>query len=363
MADSATVNQKTGEVVADGHVRIEIGRPDLGRRTHPLQFQDAPDAERAIPHRQAAGVRRRAANCRATSATRPTPRATFLSRPTTSAIRPSASAPAASRLFPANTWRCGTRCCSWTACRRFIFRITGAAWARTRTISISCPATAAPTGRICWATYTWCLDDAVDGGLHLDYREKRGVGAGPDLNLHLGRWGEAEFKYYYLHDQDPNQSTNNLPDCSATFPKTGSAFYFGWQATPFTNLNVKALVNYQSDPLVLHDFSQGDYTGESAAEHVHRGQQILGQLEPRRRDDAAHQQFLRPGRAAARRETHRLPPADFRHAGLLRERKLRRLLPPDVCRHEQCAGAARLFRRARRHVSINCSCRGRFSTG
>jgi hypothetical protein len=27
--------------------------------------------------------------------------------------------------------------------------------------------------------------------LHLDYRERRGVGAGPDLNLHLGQWGDA----------------------------------------------------------------------------------------------------------------------------------------------------------------------------
>ena len=56
-------------------------------------------------------------------------------------------------------------------------------------------------------TYTWYLNDAVDGKIHLDYREKRGVGAGPDLNLHLGQWGEAEFKYYYLHDHDPNNST------------------------------------------------------------------------------------------------------------------------------------------------------------
>jgi LPS-assembly protein len=33
----------------------------------------------------------------------------------------------------------------------------------------------------------------------------------------------------------------------------------GWQATPSTNLNLKALVNYQSDQLVLHDFFQSDY--------------------------------------------------------------------------------------------------------
>ena len=43
--------------------------------------------------------------------------------------------------------------------------------------------------RICWRTYTWWLNDPVDGVVHADYREKRGPGVGPDLNLHLGRMG------------------------------------------------------------------------------------------------------------------------------------------------------------------------------
>ena len=109
-------------------------------------------------------------------------------------------------------------------------------------------------------TYTWYLNDAVDGKIHLDYREQRGVGAGPDLNLHLGRWGEAEFRYYYLHDRDPNHSvnTNSFPNLGA-MPENRQRFYLGYQATPSTNLNVKALVNYQGDPLVLHDFFEGDY--------------------------------------------------------------------------------------------------------
>ena len=109
-------------------------------------------------------------------------------------------------------------------------------------------------------TYTWYLDDSADGKIHLDYREKRGVGAGPDLNLHLGQWGEAEFKYYYLHDRDPNASvsTNSFANLGA-IPENRQRFYLGYQATPATNLNLKALVNYQSDPLMLHDFFEGAY--------------------------------------------------------------------------------------------------------
>jgi LPS-assembly protein len=109
-------------------------------------------------------------------------------------------------------------------------------------------------------TYDWYLNDVLDSKIHLDYRESRGVGTGPDFNLHLDRWGDATFKYYYLHDREPNQNTNNLP-FFGTIPENRQRLYLAYQATPFTNLNVKALVNYQSDPLVLHDFFEGDYVG------------------------------------------------------------------------------------------------------
>src|SRR5258706_129283 len=62
-------------------------------------------------------------------------------------------------------------------------------------------------------SYVWFLNEALDGVAHVDYRERRGVGAGPDLNFHLGRWGERSIKYYFLHDEDPHASlTNALPE-------------------------------------------------------------------------------------------------------------------------------------------------------
>jgi len=110
-------------------------------------------------------------------------------------------------------------------------------------------------------TYNWFLGDDVDGKIHLDYRERRGVGTGPDLNMQLGRWGDFTFKYYYLYDLNPNTSiSSNSFSNLGTIPNTRQRVYYSWQATPYTNLNVKALVNYQSDPLVLHDFFEGDYT-------------------------------------------------------------------------------------------------------
>ena len=123
-------------------------------------------------------------------------------------------------------------------------------------------------------TYSWFLGDETDGKLHLDYRERRGIGAGPDLNLHLGQWGEATFSYYYLHDHNPNESIsmNSFSNLLGTIPENRQRFYFAYQATPFTNLNLKAMVNYQSDPLVLHDFFEGDYTQNPQPNSIRRGQ-------------------------------------------------------------------------------------------
>lgn len=108
-------------------------------------------------------------------------------------------------------------------------------------------------------TYNWYAGNVADGKVHLDYRERRGLGAGPDLDLHLGQWGNAQLKYYYQHDDRANYSTNTFP-YYGNIPENRQRFYLGWQATPATNLNLKALVNYQSDPLYLHDFFVSEYT-------------------------------------------------------------------------------------------------------
>jgi lipopolysaccharide assembly outer membrane protein LptD (OstA) len=108
-------------------------------------------------------------------------------------------------------------------------------------------------------TYNWYLGDVADGKIRVDYRDRRGPGLGPDVNLHLGRWGEATIRYYYVHDSKPNYSTNAYP-AFGNIPEDRQRFYLGWQATPATNLNLKAQVNYQSDPLFLHDFFEGYYT-------------------------------------------------------------------------------------------------------
>ncbi len=111
------------------------------------------------------------------------------------------------------------------------------------------------------STYNWHFNDDLDGKFRFDYREKRGVAGGPDFNLHLGQWGDPQLKYYYLFDHEPNQSENtNAFQNIGNIPNHRQRFYFGWENTPYTNFNSRAVVNYQSDQLVLHDFFQGDYS-------------------------------------------------------------------------------------------------------
>ena len=108
-------------------------------------------------------------------------------------------------------------------------------------------------------SYTWFLNEQLDGVVHVDYRERRGVGAGPDFNYHLGRWGEGALKYYYLRDEDPN--AGGLTNLS--LPDNRQRLYFSYLAAPATNLEIKALARYQSDSRVLRDFFESEYRQDS----------------------------------------------------------------------------------------------------
>jgi len=104
------------------------------------------------------------------------------------------------------------------------------------------------------STYTWWLNEELDGAFHVDYRQKRGPGVGPDLNYHLGQWGSGTFKYYYLHDTDTAADNLGVP-----IPENRQRVYFSYEANPATNLYAKALVRYDSDFAVLRDFFEGEY--------------------------------------------------------------------------------------------------------
>jgi LPS-assembly protein len=118
-------------------------------------------------------------------------------------------------------------------------------------------------GGFLYGEYQWFAGTNADGLIHLDYRSARGPGLGPDVNLHLGQWGEMRLKYYYTYDVHSGEDiagNTNFAQLYGNTPKNRQRLNYTWQTTPATNLNIKAQVNYQSDPLVLRDFFPGDYS-------------------------------------------------------------------------------------------------------
>lgn len=103
-------------------------------------------------------------------------------------------------------------------------------------------------------SYNWYWNERLDGALHLDARLTRGLGFGPDLNWHLPRFGEGTFKYYYLNDDKPGRDPNGVP-----IDDERQRIYFSHQATLRSNLTAKAMVRYQSDAQVIRDFFESEY--------------------------------------------------------------------------------------------------------
>lgn len=257
MADNATVNQQTGQVVADGHVRIETGglvwvgeHMRYNFITHQMQSEEYRAGK---PPVFAAGHELEGDVSNQTY----TARHVFV---TTDDVSNPAYRVRASRIkivpgkyvemWNAVLYAEGVPTLYFPYYRRNLGEnVNGFNFV---------PGYRTAYGPYILNSYRWFLDNTADGRLRADYYGERGPGAGLEVNPHLGRWGDGAFKYYYVHDRNPNQSTNDLP-LFGNIPENRQELYFGYQATPYTNLNVKTMVNYQSDPLVTHDFDESTY--------------------------------------------------------------------------------------------------------
>jgi len=258
MADNAAVNMETGDTIADGHVRIEQGEMlwtgehiNYNFKTHQMrseQFRTGKSPIFAAGHDLQGDISNKVYNAQCIMVT-----SDDVSDPAVY-IRAHKI-----KIVPGKYFEAWNAVLFLDGVPAFYFPYYKRNLGDHANNLTFLPGFRTAYGPYLLSTYTWWLNDEVDGAFHADYRERRGVGAGPDLNLHFNRWGDASFKYYYLHDQNPNIGTNGLPG-TISIPQNRQRFYFGWQATPFTNLNVKSVVNYQSDPLVLHDFFEGAYT-------------------------------------------------------------------------------------------------------
>jgi len=257
VADSATVNQLTGEVVADGHVRIEQGEMvwvgehiRYNFKTHQMQSEQFRAGK---PPAYVSGTELQG------DITNKTYHARHAYVTTDDVSDPEVRVYSSHiKIVPGKYVEMWNAVAVADGVPVFYFPYYRREIGPHANNWNFLPGYRSAYGPFLFSTYQWYLSDGLDGKLHADYFGRRGPGVGPDLNLHLGQWGEGTFKYYYLHDQRPDTSTNGTPWVNG-IPEDRQRYYFGYQATPATNLNVKALVNYQTDPLFLHDFFLGDY--------------------------------------------------------------------------------------------------------
>ncbi len=104
------------------------------------------------------------------------------------------------------------------------------------------------------SSYNYYWNERLDGTLHLDARLRRGFGYGPDVNYHLLTFGEGTFKYYYTHDENPGLDLSFKP-----VAENRQRVWFSHYVSPRTNLTVKGIVRYQSDAQIVRDFFESEY--------------------------------------------------------------------------------------------------------
>ncbi len=103
-------------------------------------------------------------------------------------------------------------------------------------------------------TYNWFWGEDWSGKVHLDYRTQRGAGAGFDVDGNLGRWGTPSLESYYLYDKAPEVNNSGQP-----YPHNRGIAWLSYQSEPYTNLFIKSQVRYQSDSDVTQEFFERLY--------------------------------------------------------------------------------------------------------
>ena len=94
----------------------------------------------------------------------------------------------------------------------------------------------------------------IETALNLDYRQRRGPGLGPDIEWNSPAFGEGKLRYYYTHDDDPEQGP-----LLKNIPANRQRVWFSHRVALRTNLTARAMGRWQSDNYVARDFFESEY--------------------------------------------------------------------------------------------------------
>jgi lipopolysaccharide assembly outer membrane protein LptD (OstA) len=105
-------------------------------------------------------------------------------------------------------------------------------------------------------TFNWYWNERLDGAVNLDLRGQRGIAGGPDFSWHDQTFGEGLLRYYYAQDENPHRVFGyQTPDHER------QRLFFADQWNLRSNLTAKAAIAYQSDPFIIRDFFESEYHG------------------------------------------------------------------------------------------------------
>lgn len=104
------------------------------------------------------------------------------------------------------------------------------------------------------SSFHFPISTNISAGVNLDLYQKRGFGIGPDITWEIPRWGEGEFRYYYINDNEPRTDPEDQP-----IREDRRRISFSHRMTLRTNLTAKVVVREQSDPYIIRDFFETEY--------------------------------------------------------------------------------------------------------
>jgi len=119
--------------------------------------------------------------------------------------------------------------------------------------------TAVPGYRSIWGAFAlgahhqnWNTN--IHTALELDFYSKRGPAIGPSVEYNLGRWGQGQGTFYYIHDRDPGTDLFGQNN-----PKNRERFAWSHKANPWDDFYATAALWQQGDPDIIRDFFQNEY--------------------------------------------------------------------------------------------------------
>lgn len=108
-------------------------------------------------------------------------------------------------------------------------------------------------------SYHFPISTNVTGVANVDLYQKRGVGLGPTVLWEDTPIGKGEARGWYINDQEPGRD----PFRNQEIDKNRHRIWFSDQVTLRTNLTAKLVVREQSDAFVTRDFFESEYRENS----------------------------------------------------------------------------------------------------